>query len=183
MPRQLLDRYDNQHFDRGANRLTEVAWMICQSLLFSSDLPGSGWRRALLRLFGASIGRGVVIRNRVRIKFPWRLSVGDHVWIGENVWIDNLAVVSIADHTCVSQGAYFCTGNHDWTTAQFALRVAPIRIGAHCWVGARANLAPGAVMADGAVLTMGSRLSGEADADCVYDGIPARPTGKRPVGE
>lgn len=180
MTRQRLDTYSSSHFDRGAGRLKEIAWLCCQSLLFASNLPGSGWRRGLLRLFGATVGRGVVIRNRVRIKFPWRLSVGHHVWIGENVWIDNLAPVSLGDHTCVSQGAYFCTGNHDWSRETFDLREAPIHIGSHCWIGAAACLAPGSAMADGAVLTMASRLSGTAESDGVYDGVPARRVGTRP---
>lgn len=163
-PMMRLDLFTNPDFDRGAPRWKEMLWLALQGLLFSSWLPGSGWRRHLLRAFGAQIGNGVVIKPRVRVKFPWRLKIGDYSWLGEAVWIDNLAAVTIGSHSCLSQGAYLCTGSHDWSDPQFALLVRPITIGYGCWVSARATLAPGAMMEDGAVLAMGAigvgRLAG-----------------------
>lgn len=153
-PLQRLDLYENPEFDRGASKTKELLWMLVQAWLFSSWLPGSGWRVRLLRTFGARIGRGVVIKQHVTVKFPWKLTVGNHVWIGERVWIDNLAQVTIGKHACISQGAYLCTGSHDWRDPQFTLIARPIQIGMGAWVGARASLAPGAVMEDGAVLAM-----------------------------
>ncbi|AVP99871.1 colanic acid biosynthesis acetyltransferase WcaF [Ahniella affigens] len=179
MTRQRLDRFDNRQFVRGRSALVEALWLVVQGWLFASDLPGSGWRRLLLRWFGAEIGQGVVIKPRVRVKFPWRLQIGDHAWIGEAVWIDNLARVEIGAHACVSQGAYFCTGNHDWRREDFALRTEPIVVGAHAWVGAMAQLAPGATLADGAILAMGSRLSGNTAPDRLYAGCPATDQGPR----
>lgn len=154
--------------------MVEVAWLVLQSMLFASDLPGSGWRRLLLRAFGASVGEGVIFKPRVRIKFPWRLSIGAHSWIGEAVWIDNLAQVDIGAHACISQGAYLCTGNHDWASTSFDLLTQPIFIGDHTWVGAMSQLAPGSRLAHGSVLAMGSRLSGDTEIDSIYSGSPAR---------
>ena len=151
-----LDLFANPDFDRGASRLTEAAWLVLSGLLVSSWLPGSAWRRTLLRAFGAEIGMGVVIKPGVRVKFPWRLTIGDHVWIGEDVWIDNLAPVTIGAQSCISQGSYLCTGSHDWSDPRFALITRPIVIEGECWVGARACLAPGTAMEQGAVLTMGA---------------------------
>jgi putative colanic acid biosynthesis acetyltransferase WcaF len=81
----------------------------------------SGLKVSILKLFGAKIGQGVRIKPGVRVKFPWELDIGDHVSIGEGVWLDNLAKISIADHGCISQDAYLCTGNHDWPEPQFTL--------------------------------------------------------------
>jgi putative colanic acid biosynthesis acetyltransferase WcaF len=163
-----LDHFSNHSFDRGASRLTEIAWTIVQGLFFSSWMPGSRWRCALLRLFGARLGRGVVIKPFVVVKFPWRLSVGDHVWIGERAWIDSLAEVTIGAHSCISQGAYLCTGSHDWNDPAFALITRPIVIGTGCWVGAFARVAPGSVMEDQSVLGMHAFCNGRLSSGFVY---------------
>jgi putative colanic acid biosynthesis acetyltransferase WcaF len=153
-----LDRYDNGGFDRGRPALVEGLWWIAQGCLFATWLPGSGWRVALLRLFGARIGRGCVIKPRVRVKFPWRLLLGDHVWLGESVWIDNLAEVRIGSHCCVSQGVYLCTGNHDHRDEAFRLLTAPIVLEDEVWLGALCVVAPGVVISRGTVVRMGSRI-------------------------
>lgn len=165
-----LDLYDAGGFDRGAARWREVAWLALSGLLVASWLPGSSWRVALLRAFGAQIGRGVVIKPRVRVKFPWRLVLGDHVWIGEAVWIDNLAPVTIGAQSCLSQGAYLCTGSHDWSDPRFGLVTRPIVLEGECWVGARACLAPGTTLERGAVLAMGALGRGTLAGWVVHGG-------------
>lgn len=164
-----LDLFENDGFSRGTPRLVQIVWIATSGLLFNTWLPGSAWRRALLRAFGARIGRGVVIKPHVSIKFPWRLFVGDHVWIGESVWIDNLAQVTIGPHSCISQGAYLCTGSHDWTDLRFSLITRGISIGASCWVGARASVAPGTTMEDGSVIAMHGLARGRLKASMIYN--------------
>ena len=171
-----LDQFDPSGFDRGAPRWREAVWLLVSEMLFSTFLPGSAWRVALLRLFGAQIGRGVLIKPHVHIKFPWRLRIGQHCWIGERVWIDNLADVNIGDHVCISQGAYLCTGSHDWTSESFDLIVKPIKLDRNCWVGAKSVVAPGCQVSEGAVLTIGSVASGYLESWTVYSGSPAQPT-------
>lgn len=166
-PKVRLDLFRNPEFDRGASRFVEFAWIVIQATLFSSWIPGSNWRRVILRLFGAKIGRGVVIKPRVYVKFPWRLRIGNHTWLGERVWIDNLDQVTIGDHTCLSQNAYLCTGNHDWSDVIFALVTKPIKIGSGCWIGARATLAPGTIVNDGAVVSMNQLAAGEIARDAI----------------
>jgi putative colanic acid biosynthesis acetyltransferase WcaF len=156
-----LKTFNNTNFDRGASRATEIAWLIVSALAVAGPLPGSGWRSALLRAFGAEVGAGVVLKPGVRIKFPWRLVIGENSWIGENVWIDNLAEVCIGRDACISQGAYLGTGNHDWTSPAFDLITAPVMIGNQCWVGAQATVAPGTQMEDGAILGMGAVGKGQ----------------------
>lgn len=97
-----LDQFNNSDFQRGRPRWVEALWMIVSALTVASFLPGSRMRVTLLRLFRARIGSGVVIKPSVLVKFPWNFEIGDHVWIGERVWIDNLAKVRIGSHSCVS---------------------------------------------------------------------------------
>ena len=176
-----LDLFENCEFDRGASRLKEIVWLLVSGLLIDSWLPGSAWRRHLLRLFGAEIGKGVNIKPHVRVKFPWRLKVGDHSWIGEGVWIDNLAEVRIGAHCCLSQGSYFCTGSHDWSDPRFSLITRPIELSDASWVGAKASVGPGAYIGTGAVIAMGSIVTGVAEAWTVYSSTRSEPRRERRV--
>lgn len=144
-------------------------------------MPGSRWRAQLLRFFGARIGRGTVWKPGVRVKFPWRLVVGDHCWLGEDVWIDNLAQVKLANHVCVSQGAYLCTGNHDWSRESFDLVAQGINLDEGCWIGAKAVVAPDTHIEEGAVLTAGSVAIGNLERFTIYRGNKAVPVGQRQV--
>lgn len=154
-------------------------WLLCSYLLVATWLPGSGWRVWLLRLFGARIGRGVLVKPRVQVKFPWRLVVGDHCWIGERAWIDNLVEVRLGDHVCLSQGAYLCTGSHDWSSEDFDLITGPILIEHQAWICASAQVAPGTRVRCGAVLGLAAFAQGELDEWTIYSGNPARPVRKR----
>ena len=168
-----LDQFNNADYHRGRPALVEALWLVAQALFLRSFIPGSLHRRLLLRLFGARIGTGVVIKPGVRVKFPWRLEVGAHAWIGEGVWIDNLAEVKIGAHCCLSQEAYLCTGSHDWSKTTFDLMTAPIIIGEGAWIAARAVVAPGVVVGEGAVLGLASLASKSLEAQGIYRGVPA----------
>jgi len=169
-----LDTFRNNEFVRGRSRLVEALWLLIQASIFALPFPGSNLRVTLLRAFGARIGRRVVIKPGAKIKFPWRLSVGDHSWIGEAVWIDNLEHVNIGAHCCVSQAAYLCTGSHDWESSSFRLKSRGITIEDHCWIAARATVGPGAIVRTGAVLALGSVATGELPPWTISAGIPAK---------
>jgi putative colanic acid biosynthesis acetyltransferase WcaF len=156
-----LALFSSRDFHRGAPRVKEAAWLFLLGTLIESWLPGSGWRCWLLRRFGAKIGDRVTIKPHVRVKFPWRLEIADDVWIGEAVWIDNLGTVTIGHDVCISQGAYLCTGSHDWEKPTFDLIVRPIEISSHAWIGAMARLAPGTRVGEGTIVGMGVLVSGE----------------------
>jgi putative colanic acid biosynthesis acetyltransferase WcaF len=111
----------------------------------------------------------------VRVKFPWRLTLADDVWIGEDAWIDNLADVEIGANVCVSQGAYLCTGSHDWSVSTFDLITEPIRIEGGAWIAAKAVVGPGVTVGSGAVLTLGSMAFSDLEPWTIYAGTPARP--------
>lgn len=170
-----LADFDNSSFSRGRSGLVEALWLITQWTLVSSWLPGSAHRRWLLRLFGAHVGKGVRIKPRVRVKFPWRLSLGDNTWLGEGVWIDNLVEIKIGANCCISQDAYLCSGSHDWTKPSFDLVTKPVRIEDESWVCSRATVAPGVKAGRGSVLAMASLAATDLQPWTVYQGVPARP--------
>jgi putative colanic acid biosynthesis acetyltransferase WcaF len=164
MPIQL-STYRQQGFHRGRAALVELAWQILRVAAFASFNPLNWTRVLLLKAFGATIGRGVVIKPEVKIKFPWKLSIGDYCWIGEGVWIDNLAEVTIAENSCVSQGTYVCTGSHDWKSDSFDLITKPISIGKGCWIGAKVVIAPGVRIHDNTMIKMGSVITRDQPAE------------------
>jgi len=170
-----LDLFQTRGFDRGRPLHVEAAWQLVQILAVKSPVSCSRLRAAVLRLFGAKIGRGVTIKAGVRVKFPWRLQVGDHCWIGEDAWLDNLAEIRIGNHCCISQGAYLCTGSHDWRKVDFGLIVKPITLEDEVWLAARSVVGPGVVCGRGAVLSLGSVATRNLQAGQVHQGIPAMP--------
>jgi putative colanic acid biosynthesis acetyltransferase WcaF len=136
-------------------------------------IPVSSLKVVLLRLFGAKVGAGVVIKPGVNIKYPWRLSVGNYCWIGEDVWIDNLDQVTIGNNVCISQGALLLCGNHDYKKSTFDLMTGSINIEDGAWVGAKSVVCPGVVLRTHAILTVGSVASSSLDAYGIYRGNPA----------
>lgn len=169
-----LSHFDNSWYYPGRSRVIQALWFfIGLALLRSPWIPLSGARVQLLRLFGAQVGRGVVIKPGVRVKYPWLLTIGDHVWIGEDAWIDNLAKVTIDSHVCISQGANLCTGNHDWSDPSFGLILKPITLKSGSWVGARAVVAPGVTLGENAIATAGAVVYKSIPPNEIHSGNPA----------
>ncbi len=169
-----LATYNNAWYQPGGSFAKRALWLLVAQPVFASAWISSSLRVGLLRAFGARVGQGVVIKPAVQIKYPWHLDLGDHCWIGEHVWIDNLTTVRLGANCCASQGAYFCTGNHDWSEPGFGLRVAPILMGEGSWAGAKAILTPGSVLGSYAVAAAGSVISGTVPDFQIYAGNPAR---------
>jgi putative colanic acid biosynthesis acetyltransferase WcaF len=169
-----LSRFDNSNFDRGAPLVKEVLWWLVRSLLFMPSFPfPSAWKAAALRAFGAKVGRGVVIRSRVNITFPWRLEIGDHAWIGDEVLVLSLDRVLIGPDTCISQRAFLCTGSHDFSRETFDLSTAPIRIGAGCWIGAQCFVGPGVEFGPGSRSLAGAVVVKNVPTGATVKGTPA----------
>ncbi|WP_374759918.1 putative colanic acid biosynthesis acetyltransferase [Fibrella rubiginis] len=168
-----LSAYNNQWFNPGP-RWKILLWHFTNAWLFNSYAPlPASLKVSLLRLFGAKVGQGVLIKPAVNIKYPWLLTIGDHVWIGEQVWIDNLTQVTIENNVCLSQGAMLLTGNHDYQRPTFDLRVLPIVLETGAWVGARATVCPGVRMHSHAVLAVGSVATRDLAPYTIYQGNPA----------
>lgn len=169
-----LSQYTSGDFCRGASRFKEALWVLVKCIFFLSPLPlPSSFRCRLLRLFGAKVGAGVVIRSRTNISFPWRLTIGDHTWIGEQVEILSLAQVTIGSHACISQRAYLCTGSHDFRSPDFALITRPIVIDDHSWIAGNAFVCAGVTVGKGAMVGAGVTVTADVPAGARL--LPATP--------
>lgn len=169
-----LSKYDNSWYDPGRGALMRFLWYFVNLLIVKNRWnPIIGIKVTVLRAFGAKIGKGVVIKPGVNIKYPWNLFIGDYSWIGENVWIDNLASVTIGSNVCISQGALLISGNHNYKSPTFDLMVKPIVIEDGAWVGARSTVCPGVTMHTHSVLTVGSVASKDLIPYTIYRGNPA----------
>lgn len=169
-----LSRYDNSWYAPGP-RWKIIAWFLVNSVVLNSYLPiPVSCKRLCLRLFGAKLGVGVMIKPKINIKYPWLLSVGNHVWIGEEVWIDNLTSIVIGDHVCLSQGVMLLTGNHDYKSPTFDLEIAKVILEEGVWIGAKSVVCPGVICGSHAVLAVNSVATKDLAAYGIYQGNPAQ---------
>lgn len=174
MPIQDLKAYNNYPYNPGGNALKRVIWYYVNALIFKSSLfPFYGIKVGLLRLFGAKIGKQVEIKPCVNIKYPWNLTIGNEVWVGENAWIDNIVNVTIGNNVCLSQGAILITGSHNYKKPTFDLITGPVTIEDGVWIGAGAMVNQGLIVGTHAVLTAGSVATKNLEAYGVYQGNPA----------
>lgn len=169
-----LSRFDTRGY-RGGPRWRMMMWYPLQYYLFDTALPiPYAMKRWLLRLFGARVGKGVIIKPNVRIKYPWRLVIGDHSWIGESVWIDNLLDVRIGSNVALSQGAMLLTGNHDYSDPTFPYRLGEIVLEDGVWIGARAIVCPTVVCRSHSVLMVSAVATKHLEPWGIYAGNPAK---------
>jgi putative colanic acid biosynthesis acetyltransferase WcaF len=168
-----LSTYDNSWYNP-APKWKQVFWYFISVLFFLNPLnPVSGLKIFLLRLFGAKIGNGVHIKPGVNIKYPWLLEIGNYVWIGENVWIDNLAKVTIEKNVCISQGAMLLCGNHNFKKTTFDLIIGEIHLKEGSWIGAKSVVCPGVTLHSHAILTVASVATMDLEFYGIYQGNPA----------
>lgn len=177
-----LDQYTTGDYTPGASLLKQMLWFFLgEPLVRSRLLPFSNFKIYILRCFGATIGQGVRLKPGVKVKFPWRLSIGNYCWIGEDAWLDNVAAITLEDYVCLSQGVYLCTGNHDWSDVNFRLVSASIYIEAGSWIAARATVGPGVTVGQGAVLCLASVAGHSLEPMTIYAGNPAVAIKKRVI--
>ncbi len=139
----------------------EVLWYLVKVVFFLTAIPWpSSLKVALLRKFGAEVGKGVVVAPRVNVHMPWKLTVGDHSWIGEEVFLLSLEPITIGSNVCISQRSFLCAGNHDYRSPTFDYMGAPITIEDGAWIGAQSFVGPGVTVGVDTVVTAGSVVVG-----------------------
>ena len=174
----LFDR--TRGLDRGRPLVIEAIWHLSKCLLFLTPLPvPSRFKCFILRLFGACIGKGVVIKPQVKIHFPWKLTVGDFAWIGEEVFILNFEPVRIGAHCCISQRAFLCGGGHDYRQPAMPYRNGPIVVEDGAWVGAQVFVSQGVTIGTEAGITAGSVVTRNQPPTLVCGGNPCLPIKER----
>lgn len=174
MGKTNLSSYDNSWFNPRAGFVKRTVWYFTNQLIFNHSLfPFSSTKILFLKLFGAKVGKGVHIKPSVNIKYPWLLEIGDHVWIGEDVWIDNLTFVKIGSHVCLSQGSMLLTGNHNYKKANFDLMTGEIVLEDGVWVGAKSVVCPAVTCHDHSILSVNSVATNDLESHGIYQGNPA----------
>ena len=176
-----LSKFENDAYQPGP-KWKRFIWYFVNVFFFINPLnPISGLKVMLLRLFGAKIGQGVIIKPGVNIKYPWLLEIGNHCWVGENVWIDNLAKVTMESHVCISQGAMILCGNHNYKVDSFDLITKPITLEDGVWLGAQSTVCPGVICHSHSILSVKSVATANLEAHGIYQGNPAKKVRERNI--
>jgi len=149
-------------------------WLLISNVFFLTNIPYPNFTKVfILKCFGCKVGKNVVIKPWVKIKFPWMLSLGNSVWLGESVWIDNISEIKVGNNVCISQGALLITGNHNYSSEKFELISKPIIIEDGVWVCANTILIGGITIHSHAVLAINSLASKDLEPYSIYSGNPA----------
>ena len=162
------------------NKFGRIVWCIVWALLFRpSPRPLHAWRCALLRLFGAQIGRGAHPYPSAWVWAPWNLEMGENSCLGDNVDCYSVDKIRLGASVTVSQYSYLCAATHDYEDPLMPLMTAPITIGTGAWVCADVFVGPGVTIGEGAVVGARSSVFSNVEAWTVAAGNPARPIKKR----
>ncbi|RZM28726.1 MAG: colanic acid biosynthesis acetyltransferase WcaF [Pedobacter sp.] len=170
---QLKKAFDKGDFNAGASGIKVSLWYFTSMLFFKSGLiPFSNILVIILKAFGSKIGKDVRIKPYVHIRYPWKLTLGDHSWLAD-CYIENLDQVTIGKNVCVSQQAMLMTGNHNYNATSFDLITKPIILEDGVWLCARSTVLPGVTAHSHSVLAAGSTISKNMEAYSIYQGTPA----------
>jgi putative colanic acid biosynthesis acetyltransferase WcaF len=158
------------------DKALRVLWYIVQATLFRcSPRRADRWRAFLIRCFGGKIGKVDVIRNTVRIEVPWYITLGDHVQLGDRVYLYSIGPISIGDHTIISQFSHVCGGTHDAERLDFPLVRIPITIGSYCWIATEVFISPGVTIGNGVVVGARANVLTDLPEWKICVGSPAKP--------
>jgi len=150
-------------------------WWLVQALFFrTSPQVLYGWRRFLLRLFGARVGKGVILRPSVQVTYPWKVQIGDYAWVGDDVTLYSLGEIIIGANAVISQKCYICTGSHDYSKPAFDIYSKPIHIEDEAWLATDVFVAPGVTIGRGAVVGARSGVFKDLAGGYLYAGNPLR---------
>ncbi|MGY4472347.1 putative colanic acid biosynthesis acetyltransferase WcaF [Bradyrhizobium sp. LB9.1b] len=165
---------------RGRSGLTVLLWQTVQQTLFAwSPQPAYGWRRWLLRLFGAKVGKGVLVRPTARVTYPWKVQLGNHCWIGDHAELYSLGPITVGDNAVVSQRSYVCAATHDYNNITFPLVAIPVVVEHEAWIAADCFIAPGVTVGAGAIVGARSTVLASVPRATIVAGHPAEFKGNR----
>lgn len=177
---QDLSRFELPSGFRGRSAIIVQLWWLVQATVFAASPQFLyGWRRWLLRCFGARIGRDVLIRPSARITYPWKITIGERSWIGDHAELYSLGEIVIGRDAVVSQNAYLCTGSHDIHALGFDIFAKPIVVEDEAWVAADVFVHPGVTIARGSVVGARSVVTKSTRPYHVHIGSPAVPLFER----
>jgi putative colanic acid biosynthesis acetyltransferase WcaF len=175
MPIQELNKFKLPKKFRGKNAFTVQLWWIVQGTFFRmSPQFLYGFRRFLLRLFGAQIGKKVILRPTVKVTYPWKVSIGDYSWIGDEVTLYSLGEIEIGKNVVISQKSYICTGSHNYSKPDFPIYSKKIVIEDECWLGTDVFVAPGIIIEKATVVGARSSVYKSLPSNKVCIGNPAK---------
>jgi len=165
---------------RGKSAFTVQLWWFVQASFFGlSPQFMYGWRRFILRIFGAQVGKGVLIRSSAQITYPWKVSIGDYSWVGDGVVLYSLGEIEIGSNCVVSQKSYLCAASHDYTIESFDIFSSKIKIKDEAWVATDVFVAPGVTIGKGTVVGARSSVFKDLPDEMLCIGTPANPIRKR----
>ncbi len=168
-----LSTFDNSWYQPG-NKVKIILWYFFNAFLLKNKYnPSSKIKILVLKLFGAKIGKGVVIKPSISVKYPWKLTIGNYCWIGENVWIDNLDDVILGNNVCLSQGALLLCGNHNYKKTSFDLIVGKIVLKEGVWIGTKSIVTQNVTCQSHSILAVNSVATNNLEAFGIYKGNPA----------
>lgn len=177
-----LSRFDNADFPKGAGAVKMTLWYFTNALFFLNPcFPFCSVKPGLLRLFGARVGKGVVIHPGVNIKFPWKLTIGDHCWIGQRAWLDNIDKLTLGNNVVISQGGMIIQGSHNYKKVDYPTMSGPVVLEDGSWVGAGAMVMLGVTLKNHSVLAAGSVATKDLEPYMIYQGNPAMPVRERTI--
>ncbi|WP_337033722.1 putative colanic acid biosynthesis acetyltransferase [Paenibacillus illinoisensis] len=169
-----LDLYDQTGYSRGRNGVIVLLWWLVQGSIFRYSLHQMyGWRKWLLTLFGAKLGKGVKIRSSAKFTYPWKVKIGDHSWIGDNVEFYSLDCITVGNHCVISQNTYLCTGSHQLNDPAFGLITKPIVIKDGAWIASDVFVYPGVTINEMAIVGARSTVIKDIPANEIHAGYPA----------
>lgn len=177
-----LSTFDKSNYDRGRRREFEIGWRLVSLAFFETTFPWpSSVRALLLRAFGAEVGRGLHIKSQVRIHFPWRLTLGSNVWIGQGSTILNFANVELQDNVALAHEVFLAAASHDLSRRSFPYLHAPICIERGAWLASRSFVGPNVRVGSGSVVCACACVVSDVEAGSVVGGVPARRLGSREI--
>lgn len=159
---------------RGRGAIVCQFWWLVQGVFFATSPQFMyGYRVWMLRLFGAKIGKGVIIRPSVKVTYPWKLKIGDYSWIGDDVTLYNLGHICIGSNVVISQKSYLCTGSHDYSVDSFDIFTRDVVVQDEVWIASDVFIHPGVVVGEGCVVAARSTVVSDLRGGYIYSGNPA----------